>query len=84
MARVTGRGIAKVVFTLDGRRFKTVFAKGARTVFTVQIKPRGRSTRAHRVNAVVTFKASANTRTRTLRFAYLGCSRRAAAPQFAG
>ena len=83
-ARVTGNGIAKVVFMLDGKRFKTVLATGARTMFKAQIRPRGRSSKAHRVTAVVTFKASANTRSRTLRFAYLGCSRRAAAPQFAG
>jgi hypothetical protein len=84
VARVTGRGIAKVVFMLDGKRFKTVLAKGTSTVFKAQIKPRGRRSKAHRVTAVVTFKASANTRSRTLRFAYLGCSRKAAAPQFAG
>jgi uncharacterized repeat protein (TIGR01451 family) len=84
VARVTGKNIAKVVFMLDGKRFKTVLAKGASTTFKAQIKPRGRSSKAHRVTAVVTFKASANTRSRTLRFAYLGCARQAAAPQFAG
>jgi uncharacterized repeat protein (TIGR01451 family) len=84
VARVTGNGIAKVVFMLDGKRFKTVLAKGASTVFKAQVKPHGRSSKAHRITAVVTFKASANTRQRTLRFAYLGCARHAAAPQFTG
>jgi hypothetical protein len=36
------------------------------------------------VIALVSFKAATNTPSRTLRFAYLGCSRSATAPQFAG
>jgi hypothetical protein len=83
-AKVTGRGIAKVVFLLDGKRIKTLQAKGNSTVFKVQIQPRGRRTKAHRVTAMVSFKASANTPARTLRFAYLGCARHASAPQFTG
>lgn len=84
VARVTGRGIAKVVFLLDGKKFKTVHATRSSTMIKVQIHQRASSKKAHRVTALVTFKASANTRARTLRFAYLGCARSATAPQFAG
>jgi hypothetical protein len=84
VARVTGRGIAKVVFLLDGKKFKTVHATRSSTVIKVRIGQRASSKKAHHVTALVTFKSSANTGSRTLRFAYLGCARSAAAPQFAG
>jgi hypothetical protein len=84
VARVTGRGIAKVVFLLDGKKFKTVHATRSSTVIKVQIRQRASSTKAHRVTALVTFRASANTGSRTLQFAYLGCARSAAAPRFVG
>ncbi|MFP5361742.1 MAG: DUF11 domain-containing protein [Thermoleophilia bacterium] len=82
VAKVRGRNISHVMFTLDGRKVKTVRSKPGRTVFSVRINPRRQSYRAHRVNARVTFKASAGTRSRTLRFVYLRCAR--VAPKFTG
>ncbi len=84
MAKVTGRGIARVSFLHDGRRVRTVRATGGRTEFRMRITPRRPRNRAHRVTARVTFAASANTPARTLRFSYLGCARGATAPHFTG
>ena len=81
---MTGKGIAKVVFMLDGKKVKTITNGRGATVLTARITPRGNRKKAHRVSAIVTFKASAQTRSRTLRFVYLGCARRASAPQFTG
>ncbi|HVF80163.1 MAG TPA: hypothetical protein VNA28_17855, partial [Solirubrobacteraceae bacterium] len=83
-AKVSGRGIAKVVFLLDGKKLKTVMGTATSTVFKVRIKPRGAGGIAHRVTAKVTFSAATRTRPRTLRFVYLGCPRRVSAPQFTG
>lgn len=82
--KVSARNIAKVLFTLDGRKLKTVMGTAGRTVFRSRINPRGQSAKAHRVVARVTFKAATRTRARTLRFVYLGCAQQAVAPQFAG
>ncbi len=81
--KVTGRGISQVAYTLDGKRLKTVRSTAGRTVFSVRINPRGKSTKAHRVTARVTFKSATGTRARTLRYVYTGC-RAAVAPQFTG
>ncbi|HVF79238.1 MAG TPA: DUF11 domain-containing protein [Solirubrobacteraceae bacterium] len=83
-AKVIGRGIAKVVFLLDGRRLKTVNGNAIRTVFKVLINPRGRAGFAHRVTARVTFRTATKKPARTLRLTYLGCPRKIAAPQFTG
>jgi uncharacterized repeat protein (TIGR01451 family) len=79
---VRGRNISQVMFTRDGKKLKTVKTKPHRTVFSVRINPRAQNYKAHRVAARVTFLASANTRTRTLRFVYLRCAR--VAPKFTG
>ena len=83
-AKVSGRGIAKVLFLLDGRKIKTVAGSADRTLFEVRINPRGQSSKAHRIIAQVTFKPATRTRRRTLRFVYLRCARRIAAPQYTG
>lgn len=83
-ARVTGRGIARVVFLLNGKHIKTITANGYRTVFKVRIRPRRGARKVLRVTAYVTFKPSANTAKRTLRYVYLGCPRRAVSPAFTG
>jgi len=83
-AKVTGAGIAQVRFLLDGKHLKTVKSKAGQSVFTVRITPSGSARKTHRVTARVTFKRSANTQARTMRFVYVGCARQAIKPQFAG
>ncbi|MEA2191145.1 MAG: large repetitive protein [Solirubrobacteraceae bacterium] len=84
VAKVSGRGIAKVVFLLDGRKVRTVTAQPGRTVFKVRINPGRTGSKVHGVTARVTYKASAHTRANTLRLVYLGCVRRALAARFTG
>jgi hypothetical protein len=81
---VTGRGIAKVVFVIEGAKSKTVAGSASRTVFKLRISPRGAANKARRVTAKVTFKSATNTAPRTLRYIYLGCARQVVAPQFTG
>jgi hypothetical protein len=80
---VTGKGIAKVIFRIDGRRVRTVHAKPGRSKFTLKIDPRRQSHRLHRIVARVTFKTPGRTGT-TLRLIYRRPPARARPPQFAG
>ena len=82
IAAVRGRNISQVLFMLDGRKLRTIRSQSGRTVFSVRINPRGQSFRAHRVVARVTFRAAANTPSRTLRMVYVRCAR--VAPKFTG
>jgi hypothetical protein len=80
--KVTGHGIARVVFLLDGKRTRGT-ANRARTRFSVTIDPRHQSKTAHRVSARVRFRSSTSTVTRTLRLVYVSCPSDPA-PRFAG
>lgn len=80
---VTGQGIARVDFLLDGKRYRRITARAGRTVFSIRIDPRRQSRVAHRVSAKVTFHSSANTVVRTLRLVYVSCAP-GAIPRFAG
>ena len=81
-AAVRGRNISQVLFILDGKKLRTVKSRPGRTVFSVRIDPRRQSYRAHRVIALVSFRASANRRPRTLRMVYVRCAR--VMPKFTG
>ncbi len=74
-ARVTGRSIQRVVFSLDGRRIRS----DGSSPFTTRVST-GRSG-THRVTARVTFRSDSRTRARTLRFGFRRC---AAAVRFTG
>lgn len=67
---VTGRGIRRVIFSLDGRRIGTVRAKAGRKKFQITINPRGQSRRVHRVTARITFTTSSRTSSTTRRVTY--------------
>jgi hypothetical protein len=82
-ATVSGDGIARVDFLLDGRLYRRITASGGRTRFSIKIDPRLQSTAAHRVSARVRFRGSAHTPTRTLRLVYVSCPRDSV-PRFAG
>lgn len=80
---VTGRGIARVVFSVDGRRVGTVNARRGRTTFRLNRTARSTDRRVHRVTARVTYTPASRTRSSTLRLTYR--SRLSArAPQFTG
>jgi len=71
---VRGSRIARVTFSLDGRRFKRV-ARGTqnRRRFPALIDPRGRSLGVHRVTAEVVFLKRSQTKPRALRLSFQRC-----------
>lgn len=77
-ARVTGRSIETVVFSLDGRRVRT----DRTSPFAARIS----TTRAgtHRVSARVTFTSDSRTRARTVSFGFRRCATAPRGPRFAG
>jgi hypothetical protein len=77
-ARVTGRSIETVVFSLDGRRVRT----DRSSPFAARIS----TTRAgtHRVSARVTFTSDSGTRARTVAFSYRRCTAAVRGPRFTG
>jgi protocatechuate 3,4-dioxygenase beta subunit len=83
--RVDGRGIASVVWSIDGRVVRRQTARDARAgTFTLRVRPSKRGY-ATRVRARVQFAASMNAATRTLGITYRRCARKATArPSFTG
>jgi hypothetical protein len=78
-ASVRGRQIAKVTFSLDGKKVKTVKGAGSFSVRSSTL-----SAGRHKIKAKVTFKAASRTRTRTHVLTFQRCVVRPVAPQFAG
>jgi ice-binding like protein len=84
VARVRGRRIAQVAFSVDGRFRRTVRAVPGRTVFSLRVDPGEQSPRVHRITARVRFTPRSGARTRTLRFAYRRCAAAETKPRFTG
>jgi hypothetical protein len=84
--RATGRGIAQVTFSVDGRRRSTVKAKRGRSVFSLRVNPSKTSRRVHRVAARISYTAASGRRARTLRVVYQRCARAGltSPPRFTG
>ena len=78
--RVRGTQIRKVVFTIDGRRVTKVSRSGG--VYTITIDPMKYRPGSHLVQAKATFRASSNTRAKTMRLRFARCIR--TAPAFTG
>ena len=81
---VRGREIARVVFTLDGRRIRTLTRPNSGARYLIRVNPRTMKTGVHRIVARTTFTRSSGTRARTLRVTFSRCVRRAASPAFTG
>jgi hypothetical protein len=78
-ATVSGREIAKVTFSLDGKPVKAIKGPGSYTVRSASL-----SAGIHRIRAKVTFKAAAGTRPRTHLVTFQRCVVRQVAPRFTG
>jgi hypothetical protein len=80
---VTGARIAKVTFSIDGRRVKTLRTsdKQGRYVYTARRTPT--RTGVHRVRAQIVFAAGSTLKTKTLRMTFTKCAR-AVRPAFTG
>lgn len=77
-ARVTGRSISSVRFSLDGRTVRT----DSTAPYTSRISTSRAG--AHRVTARVTFVGDSRTSTRNLSFRYRRCAAAATGPRFTG
>jgi hypothetical protein len=80
-ARVRGTGIARVVFTLDGKRISTVVAPNKKGLYTYRVNPAKLRVGVHRVVATVVFKSGAR---QVLRSSFQRCASRLIAPRFTG
>jgi Thrombospondin type 3 repeat len=80
-ARVRGAGIASVVFTVDGKRVKTVRTGG---MFVARVNPAKLKVGIHRIVATVKFDPARHQKARTLRSSFQHCSSRFIAPRFTG
>ena len=78
-ARVKGKGIAKVVFYLDGKKVKTIRKSGGGSVL---IDTRPLRIGAHRLMAKVTFVASSTIKRKTLKRTFQRC--KFVGPRFTG
>jgi uncharacterized repeat protein (TIGR01451 family) len=83
-ARIRGLKIAKVVYTLDGRKIATVTRKNAAGSYAVRIDPRRLKIGVHRLVAKVTFQRGSGTKAKTFRLAFQRCSRALRSPRFTG
>ena len=91
-ARVTGRQIARVSFTLDGRAYRTVTRPDSNGVFKVKVDPRKLRKGKHRMVATATFTAASTASTRqagrpssrVMSVTFTVCARAAQRPTFTG
>jgi hypothetical protein len=91
-ARVRGRGIASVRFTLDGRRLKTVYRPAVGGDWRVRVNTRSLSTGRHRIVARVAFDMSRSASvgqstgrtSKTMSLTFTKCARASTAPAFTG
>ncbi|MEA2141886.1 MAG: hypothetical protein QOI64_316 [Solirubrobacteraceae bacterium] len=83
-ARVRGTQIARVVFTLDGKRIKTASRPNRAGLYSVRVNPAKLRFGVHRLVATVQFRASAHTAPKKLRATFQRCGRQLVAPQFTG
>lgn len=83
-ARVSGTKVARVVFTLDGKRLRTLTKPNFRGQFAVRINPAKMRVGVHRLRVVTTFQRGSGTRPKTMNLSFQRCARKLAAPRFTG
>jgi hypothetical protein len=83
-ARVSGQNVARVVFTLDGKKIKTLTKPNAGVRFQVRVNPAKLKIGVHRIVATVTFKPETKKKAQTFRISFQRCAKKLAAPRFTG
>ena len=83
-AGVRGTQIQRVVFKLDGKRIGTVTKKNKAGLYALRVNPNSLKVGVHRLTVTVTFNASTQTKSRTLRGSFQRCGKRLIAPRFTG
>ena len=81
-ARVSGREITSVTFTLDGRVLKRI--KGKRATYSVRVQPNRYGFGRHKLVARVTFTNASGTKARKLPLTFRRCAQGPVAPRFTG
>jgi hypothetical protein len=79
---VSGKGVSRVVFTLDGKSIATLKRSNRGGQFSVMVNPAKHKVGTHRVLARITFLQSTGTSPKTMRTVFSRCAR--TAPQFTG
>ncbi|HEX6714003.1 MAG TPA: SdrD B-like domain-containing protein [Thermoleophilaceae bacterium] len=80
-ARVIGKRIASVTFTLDGKRLKKVTRRSG-GAYKARVAVESLRRGVHRIVARVAFKASTTPKAKTLRLTFQRCSGRRISPRF--
>jgi hypothetical protein len=81
-ARVSGRSIASVTFSVDGKKVKTV--SGKRGVYALKVRPGRYGFGRHKIVARVQFTAASGTAAKKLPLTFRRCAQGAVAPRFTG
>lgn len=87
VAKVTGRSIARVTFTVDGKKVKTLTRPNRGRTWQLSVRLRGLRYGAHRVRAKIEFAPASQTAPKTLPVSFSRCRSGAvkpAAPKFTG
>jgi uncharacterized repeat protein (TIGR01451 family) len=83
--KITGKQIASVKITIDGRRVKTFRNKaGLGKRFVLRINPAKYGKGIHRLKARVVYNAKSQTKPRTLQMSFERCVKQVIKPQFTG
>ena len=83
--RITGKQIASVKITIDGRTVKTFRNKlGTGTRFVLRVNPARYGKGIHRLKARVVYNAKSQTKPRTLQMSFERCVKQVIKPQFTG
>jgi hypothetical protein len=81
-ARVSGRSIASVTFSIDGKKIKTI--RGERSVYSIKVRPSKYGGGRHKLVARVQFTAASGTSARKFPLTFRRCAQGAVAPRFTG
>jgi hypothetical protein len=81
-ARVSGRSIAAVTFSIDGKKIRTL--RGERAVYSIKVRPGKFRSGRHQIVARVRFTESSGTSARKLRLTFRRCAQGTVAPRFTG
>jgi hypothetical protein len=81
-AKVTGRNIRSVAFSLDGRKLGTAKASKSGTLASTKVKTARLKAGAHKLTAKVSFADGTKAKTLTARFTR--CSSTKVSPRFTG
>jgi hypothetical protein len=81
-ARVRGRSIASVTFSIDGRKIKTI--RGQRSVYSIKVRANRFGFARHKLVARVRFTAASGTPARSLPLTFRRCAQGTVAPRFTG